>query len=112
MNKKQISNKDRLIIRLKLIEVILEEFKFRRGKDLHYSIRKFASDIDMNYVHLSQVLQNQRGLSRKKAEHISMKFNLSMKGRRRFYLLVSAVGKSGFKSNLAVMGLRNLSRKD
>lgn len=97
-------------LRKKLIEVILDEYRFRRYKDLSYSIRRFASDIGMNHIHLNQVLLNQRGLSRKKAEHISGQFNLDYKGRRRFYLLVSAsCARSVIARNLAAMGLKNMS---
>lgn len=94
-------------LRQKVIEVILQEYRLRRYKDLNYSIRKFAFDIGMNYVHLSQVLQNQRGLSRAKAEKITREFKLTIKERRRFHLLVGACGKSVLKRDLALMGLRN-----
>jgi len=95
-------------LRLKLIKVILDEFEYRRRKDLHYSIRRFAFDVGMNHVHLNQVLLNQRGLSRKKAELISRQFNLDYAGRKRFYLLVSAsCARSVLARNLALMGLKN-----
>ena len=94
-------------LRQKVIDVILQEYRLRRYKDINYSLRKFASDIGMNHVHLSQVLQNQRGLSRAKAEQITREFNLNIKERRRFHLLVGACGRSVLKRNLALMGLRN-----
>lgn len=94
-------------LRQKVIDVIKQEYRLRRYEDFKYSLRKFALDIGMNHVHLSQVLQNQRGLSRKKAEQITQKFNLNIKERRRFHLLVGACGKSVLKRNLALMGLRN-----
>lgn len=106
--KKEKLKKDKLALRPKVIQVLLEEFEFRRRNDLHYSIRRFAYDIGMNHIHLNQVLLNQRGLSRKKAELISKTFNLSYAGRKRFYLLVSAAcSRSILARNLALMGLKN-----
>lgn len=94
-------------LRQKVIEVIVKEYQFRRYHNISYSIRKFASDIGLNHVHLSQILRNDRGLSRAKAEEISRTFNLDLKGRKRFQLLVGACGRSVLKRNLALMGLRN-----
>ncbi len=98
-------------LRKQVVEVILKEFKFRRYNDIKYSIRKFAADIGMNHVHLSQVLLDRRGLSRKKAEQISVKFNLDYEGRIRFFRLVSACGRSKLKRNMALMGLKNANLK-
>jgi len=107
MIRKHLLDHEKLKIRLKVIAVLLDEFKFRRHNNINYSIRSFASDIGMNYVHLSQVLRNQQGLSRKKAEQITREFNLNITERRRFHLLVAACGRSILKRNLALMGLRN-----
>lgn len=97
--------------RKQVVEVILKEFRFRRYHDIKYCIRKFAVDIGMNHVHLSQVLLDQRGLSRKKAEQISEKFNLDYEGRIRFFRLVSACGRSKLKRNMALLGLKNAKSK-
>lgn len=112
MGKQNLKNEElkskKLEIRKKVIQVFLKEFKIRREADLHYSIRRFASDIGMNHIHLNQVLLSQRGLSRLKAEIISRKFKLNIDERKRFYLLVSAsCARSVLQRNLALMGLEN-----
>lgn len=110
-NIKKLQQERRLELRLKVIEVLLNEFKFRRNSVLHYSIRSFARDMGMNHVHLNQVLLNQRGLSRKKAEIIAREFNLNYAGRLQFYRLVSAsCARSVLARNLAFMGLKNEAR--
>ncbi|MES2803429.1 MAG: hypothetical protein V4654_13120 [Bdellovibrionota bacterium] len=94
--------------RTEFISILASELSFRRTKDMHYSLRQFAADIDLNPMHLSNILKNKRGLSRKKAEIISRKFNLSHAERRRFHLLVSATSaRSKFARNLATLGLKN-----
>lgn len=106
-NLKKLQQQCRLELRLKVIEVLINEFKFRRSTELHYSIRSFARDIGMNHVHLNQVLLNQRGLSLKKAEIITREFNLNYAGRLHFYRLVSAsCARSVLARNLAMMGLK------
>lgn len=94
--------------RTEFIIYLLNEFNFRRMKDVHYSLRKYAADLELNPTHLSNILRNKRGLSRKKAELISRKFNLSYIERRRFHLLVSATSaRSKLARNLAKQGLKN-----
>lgn len=95
-------------LRADFIIVLKNEFYYRRTKDINYSLRRFASDLGLNPMHLCNILRNNRGLSRKKAELISLKLNISHDERRRFHLLVSAASaRSKLARNLARMGLKN-----
>lgn len=95
--------------RIKYIEILKEEFVQRRLKNTFYSLRSFAKDLELDPMHLSNILSNKRGLSRRKAEFVSRNlFHLRYSERRRFLLLVSAAsGRSRFERNLAKMGLKN-----
>ena len=62
--------------RAKYIKILTEKFKQRRALNLYYSLRNFARDLNLDHKHLSRILKNQKGLSRKKAEIISRKLNL------------------------------------
>lgn len=97
-----------LIFKQQFINIILKEFELRKRKSLHYSLRQFARDLNINPMHLSNVLRGTRGISRSKAEEISKTFNLKYEERIHFYRLVSAsCGRSKLKRNLAKMGLKN-----
>lgn len=90
------------------VEILKNEFIKRRSKNVFYSLRNFAKDIDLDPMHLSNILHNKRGLSRAKAEDIAPKLQIGYAERRKFILLVTAVSsRSKFKKNLARMGLRN-----
>lgn len=91
------------------IEFLKNEFSYRRAKDTFYSLRNFAIDLELEPGHLSRILRNQRGLSRKKAELIARKLtHLNYSERKRFLRLVSATsGRSKFERNLAKMGLKH-----
>lgn len=91
------------------IQILKQEFQQRRGSNHTYSLRDFAKDINLNYSHLSYVLNAQRGLSRKKAELVARKLNhLNFAQRQEFLLIVSSVSaRSRFARNLSRMGLKN-----
>lgn len=95
--------------RQKYIQILKQEFQHRRGSNHVYSLRDFAKDINLNYSHLSYVLNAQRGLSRKKAEFVARKLShLNFAQRQEFLLIVSSISaRSRFARNLARMGLRN-----
>jgi uncharacterized protein (TIGR02147 family) len=88
-------------------QVLRDEFLARKQTDLHYSMRKFAKDLGINYVHLSYVLRGQRGISPEKARQVGAALGLQPMGRQWFTFLVasqSARGKG--KKNMARQGLR------
>lgn len=91
------------------IQILKQEFQYRRGSNHAYSLREFAKDINLNYSHLSYILSDQRGLSRRKAEFVARKLtHLNIKQRQEFLLKVSsASARSRFARNLARMGLKN-----
>ncbi|WP_409479949.1 hypothetical protein [Pseudobdellovibrio sp. HCB154] len=95
--------------RIRYIEILKAEFVHRRSKNIFYSLRNFAKDLELNPMHLSNILNNKRGLSRRKAEIVAGKLrHLNFSERRRFLLLVSATSaRSRFERNLAKMGLKN-----
>jgi hypothetical protein len=94
--------------RLTYIEILKHEFKFRREKNLTYSLRRFAADLDLNPIHFHKIINNKCGISRAKAEKIARKLHLPYIERRKFILLVTAASsRSHFQKNLAKMGLRN-----
>lgn len=92
------------------IQIIKREFQHRRYINHTYSMRAFAAELNLNYSHLSYVLNDQRGLSRRKAEIIATKLtHLNISQRREFLLLVSAnSARSRFARNLSKMGLKNI----
>lgn len=96
--------------RIKYIEILKEEFAQRRSKNSFYSLRSFAKDLGLNPMHLSNIFNNKRGLSKQKAEFVARELrHLNFTERRKFILLVSAAsGKSRLERNFAKMGLRNL----
>lgn len=91
------------------IRILKQEFLVRRGKDHTYSMRDFAKDLQLTHSHLSYILNDQRGLSRRKAEVASRKLShLNFSQRQEFLLIVSAVSsRSQFRRNMAKMGLKN-----
>lgn len=91
------------------IKILKQEFLSRRAADYSYSMRNFAKDLNLNHVHLSYILNDQRGLSRKKAELVARKLtHLNIQQRQEFLLTVSSVSaRSRFARNLAKMGLKN-----
>lgn len=94
--------------RLKYISILQNEFKLRRQTNLFYSLRDFATDLMLDPIHLSRILRNKKGLSRKKAEVIARKLNLPFSERKKFLMLVSAASaRSEFERNLAKYGLKN-----
>ena len=95
--------------RARYTEILKEEFIQRRTKDIFYSLRSFAKDLELNPIHLSNILANKRGLSRRRAEVVSRQLrHLNFEERRKFLLLVSAASaRSSFARNLAKMGLKN-----
>lgn len=94
--------------RLLYIEILKTEFSYRRTKDTFYSLRSFAADLELGPAHLSRILNNERGLSREKAEDIARKLHIDYAQRRKFVRLVAAISsRSKFKKNLAKMGLKN-----
>lgn len=92
------------------IQILKKEFLQRRQTNHTYSMRTFAKDLDLNYSHLSYILNGDRGLSRKKAEVVARKLShLNFSQRQEFLLLVSSVSaRSRFARNLARMGLKNI----
>lgn len=58
------------------IEILKTEFSYRRTKNIFYSLRDFAKDLELNSMHLSNIMNNKRGLSRQKAEDIARKFHI------------------------------------
>ena len=99
--------------RTKYIEILKTEFLHRRSKNIFYSLRSFAKDLELDPMHLSNILNNKRGLSRRKAEFIARRLlHLKFVERRRFLLLVSATSaRSCFERNLAKMGLKNQEKR-
>ncbi len=95
--------------RSEYIKILHREFLTRKTKDIHYSLRQFALDLEVDFSHLGYVLRNERGFSRRKAELISKKLtHLNFTERKKFVRLVSATSaRSKFERNLAKMGLKN-----
>ncbi len=95
--------------RQKYIQILKQEFQHRRKLNYTYSLREFAKDINLNYSHLSYILSDLRGLSRRKAEFVASKLShLNIQQRQEFLLKVSSVSaRSRFARNLAKMGLKN-----
>lgn len=102
-------HKNVLMDRSKYIKILEKEFSTRREKNIYYSLRQFALDLEVDFSHLGYVLRNERGFSRKKAESISRKLtHLNYSQRKEFLRLVSATsGRSRYERNLAKMGLKN-----
>ena len=102
------SKKQLIPERLKYIRILLDEFEFRRSTSPFYSLRDFSRDLNLDPGHLSRVLKNQKGLSRRKAEYISLRLNLPFNDRKIFLRLVSAsCARSLLSRNLAKLGLKN-----
>lgn len=96
--------------RTEYIKILEKEFSTRREKNIYYSLRQFAHDLEVDFSHLGYVLRNERGFSRKKAESISRKLtHLNYSQRKEFLRLVSATSaRSRQERNLAKMGLKNV----
>lgn len=94
--------------KLSYVEPLNRYFLLRKKRDPKYSLRRFASELGLTPMHLSHILSGQRGLSRKKAEHVATVLKLSYKERRVFLLIVSALSaRRGRERHLAQLGLRN-----
>lgn len=91
------------------IQILKREFQHRREMNHTYSMRLFAQDLEIDYSHLSYILNGHRGLSRRKAEVVARKLtHLNFTQRQEFLLIVSSVSaRSRFARNLARMGLKS-----
>jgi uncharacterized protein (TIGR02147 family) len=71
-------------------DFLLEEFRSRRSRNPHYSLRAFARDLGMPASKLSQNLRGLCGISVAKAEKIAVKLQLRDDERQLFLTLVES----------------------
>ncbi|MGE3682944.1 MAG: DUF4423 domain-containing protein [Bdellovibrionales bacterium] len=71
-------------------DFLLEEFRSRRSRNPHYSLRAFARDLDMPASKLSQNLRGLCGISVAKAEKIAVKLQLRDDEKQLFLALVES----------------------
>lgn len=95
------------------VKILLEELSFRKQMNFHYSIRQYARDLDLNPMHLSNILRGNRGLSKRKAEVVARTLHKNYKERIRFLRLVTAsCARSKLARNMAKLGLKNEFMRD
>ena len=70
-------------------EIIQAEFEKRRTKDLFYSLRKYAKDLGLNPMHLSNLLKGKRGLSDTSASKVALRLGLEGSLASAFILLAA-----------------------
>lgn len=88
-------------------QIIRSEFERRRKKDLFYSLRQFARDLDLTPMHLSYLLRGERGLSKHKALQVAYRLGIKGYMARSFqYLVVSQSGRSKSQRQLAKQALQ------
>jgi uncharacterized protein (TIGR02147 family) len=71
-------------------DFLLEEFRSRRSRNPHYSLRAFARDIGMPASKLSQNLRGLCGISVNKAESIASKLHMAENERKLFLAMVES----------------------
>ncbi len=75
---------------LKYQDFLLDEFRSRRGRNPHYSLRAYARDLEMPASKLSQNLRGLCGISVAKAEKIAEKLQMASGERQLFVALVES----------------------
>lgn len=78
------------IMALQYQDFLLEEFRSRRSRNPHYSLRAFARDLGMPASKLSQNLRGLCGISVAKAEKIAAKLQMRDDEKHLFLALVES----------------------
>lgn len=88
-------------------KIIFNEFLRRRGEDANYTQRKFAKDLELGPMQLSEILRKEKGLSKMNAYSVARKLGLSISDAKEFRFLVSAQsGRSKYERTLAKQWLK------
>jgi uncharacterized protein (TIGR02147 family) len=85
-------------------DILNEYFLIRRESNPNYSLRAFASDLDIPSSNLSCVLNGKQGLSEKSASQITEKLNITGEERSHFVDLVLATDARSKKEKILARG--------
>jgi uncharacterized protein (TIGR02147 family) len=90
------------------ISILMNEYTKRKSRNLRYSLRSFASSLDINHSTLSQILSKKRGMSVKLAEKIASKLPVLNSEKKRF---VSSVANYATRSEKEASKIREKFNK-
>lgn len=79
-----------MTVSMRYQDLLLEEFRARKMRNAHYSLRAFARDIDMPASKLSQNLRGLCGISRGKGEQIADKLQMRDDEKQLFLALIES----------------------